>query len=468
MGTEKISVKQLERMLLDIDVPEAELRPFIVESAEESTPLNPVVKVNPARVEINYLEGAIALGSLNGVSRWRRQQRYRSKIQGWTEMRIVSEGDSWFQYPFLLDDVIDQLFDHHAIYSLDAAGDLISDMVRQNELVSAVVQEQPQVVLLSGGGNDVLGGARLSTMLPSYHPERAPEDYLGAAFEANLGRVLADYETLISRMFAIKPDTRVVCHSYDHAIPANGRWLGQPLARIGIVDPGLQRDIVWRIVDRFHSGLSAIAARYPGVRLVDCRGKVQSNRWHDELHPDNAGFKAVAALFAAAIAGETDAPLSATEAAMRPGAIEATAPALSLSDQAQALLSTYSEPILLREIGRRKALADARDPAAGDALLVYRTSIEEDFPEQLALGSRLADDAARVASSALGVPGAPGRAMAQDWPGESRAMATQVAASLSGYAGLPAAGTAMLAAVVAARLARPPDPPGGAGSQPPA
>jgi hypothetical protein len=441
MATQKISVKQLENMLLDIDTPDAEIRPFIVESAEESTPLNPVVKVNPAKVEVNYLEGAIALGSLNGISRWRRQQRYRRRLQGWTGMRIVSEGDSWFQYPFLLDDVIDNLFDDHAIFSLDAAGDLISDMVRQNELVSAVVQEQPHVVLLSGGGNDVLGGARLSTMLPSFQQGRAPEDYLGPAFDANLLRVLSDYETLISRIFAIKPDLRVLCHSYDHAIPAGGRWLGQPLAKIGIADPQLQRDIVRLIVDRFHGELSGIAARYPRVRLVDCRGRIQRNRWHDELHPDNAGFKAVATLFAQAIAGETGVALSAPEAAASAGALEAAAPASTLSEQAQALLSTYSEPILLREIGRRKALADAKDPAAGDTLLVYRTSIEEVFPEQLAAGSRLADEAARVASMEV-------------LPGEPRAMAAQAAASLSGYAGLPAAGTAMLAAVVAARLAR--------------
>lgn len=447
---DRISVKQLESMLLDIDVPDAQIRPYLAESLEESTSLNPVVKVNPAKVEMmpraGALEGAVALASLNSISRWRRQQRYRRKIGGWQGLRIVSEGDSWFQYPFLLDDVIDNLFDKYAIYSLDAAGDLISDMVKQNELAAAVVQERPDVVLLSGGGNDVLGGSRLASILPPFEAGRPAGHYLGPDFDANLRKVLNDYELLITRLRAIKPDLRIVCHSYDHAIPANGRWLGRPLAKIGIEDPQLQREIVRLIVDRFHDELTGMAARYPNMRLVDCRRVVQSHRWHDELHPNNEGFRAVAQLFDRAIVaqGGVEAAVDgALEAIKLPEAMEADLPAPSMAEQAQELLAAYSEPILLREIGRRKKLADVRDPAAGDVVAVYRTSSEEVFPEQLELGRQLADDATRAASDAIGGREADG------------AMVAQAAASLSGFAGLPAAGTAMLAAVVVARLGTP-------------
>ncbi|HEY0489325.1 MAG TPA: SGNH/GDSL hydrolase family protein [Telluria sp.] len=449
--TDRISVKQLEGMLLDIDVPDSEIRPYLAESLEESTPLNPVVKANPAKVEMTpragALEGAIALASLNSISRWRRQQRYRRKIGGWTGLRIVSEGDSWFQYPFLLDDVIDNLFDRYAIYSLDAAGDLISDMVKQNELAAAVVHERPDVVLLSGGGNDVLGGSRLVNLLPPFQDGRPAKDYLGPAFDANLGKVLADYERLITRLHAINPDLRIVCHSYDHAIPANGRWLGRPLAKIGIENPKLQREIVRLIVDRFHVQLGAMTARYPNMRLVDCRRVMQIHRWHDELHPTNEGFRAVAELFARAISaqpGVEPAVYGGLETVEKMEAPESDAPAPSMAEQAQELLATYSEPILLREIGRRKKLADARDPATGDAVEVYQTSSEEVFPEQLQLGRQLADEATRVASGAIDGEKADG------------AMVAQAVASLSGFAGLSEAGTAMLAAVVMARLGVPP------------
>jgi hypothetical protein len=164
---------------------------------------------------------------------------------------------------------------------------------------------------------------------------------------------------------------------------------------------------------------------------------VREHRWHDELHPDNAGFKAVAALFDRAISDQPGlehaaaAPLAALETAALP------VPAPSLAEQAQQLLATYTEPIVLREIGRRKALADVRDPAAGDAVMVYRTSSEEFSPEQLDVGRSLADDAERVARDTLGDTGT----------GD----AATVAQALTGFAELPPTGTAMLAAVIATR-----------------
>ena len=60
-----------------------------------------------------------------GVSKRKRQALYRSKVaKHFDAIRIVSEGDSWFQYPWLLDDVIDHLMaeDDIAILSLGGAG----------------------------------------------------------------------------------------------------------------------------------------------------------------------------------------------------------------------------------------------------------------------------------------------------------------------------------------------------------
>jgi lysophospholipase L1-like esterase len=456
MATQEISLAELQRMLADIDVPDAQIRPFLVESAEESSPLNPVVKINPTKIDADLAEAAVALSSLNGVARWRRQRQYRRKIGTWQGVRIVSEGDSWFQYPFLLDDVIDQLFDAYAILSLDAAGDLLSDMVRQNELVSAVVQERPDLVLLSGGGNDLLGGSRLARVLPSYEPSRGPEAYLGDEFEANLRQVIADYETLVMRLGSVAPTTRILCHSYDHAIPANGRWLGRPLAAIGIAEPRLQREIIRCIVDRFHQELSRLAERHANVRLVDCRGVVDDKLWHDELHPANAGFRAVAVRFARAIGEATGTPAGITEAMSAQVGTEAVAPApaSSLSDQALALLSTYSEPVLLREIGRRKMLADAEggDGAADSPLLVYRTSVEGVFPEQLALGRQIADAAAHALPTVLADVDDRARPdPAQTLREGDGSLTSRAAASLSGHAGLSASASALLAAVLVSR-----------------
>ncbi|WP_461655906.1 SGNH/GDSL hydrolase family protein [Methylorubrum aminovorans] len=387
-------------MLLDLEVPDEALRPYLIVGGNDSGPFRPIVKANPARVTAPETEAAIALASLNGIARWRRQQRYRRKLRSWTGLRIVSEGDSWFQYPFLLTDVVDWLSEPYAIYSLDAAGDLLSDMVQQGELVTAVVQEKPHVVLLSGGGNDLLGGSHLSQAVLAFEAGRPARNYLGQSFKLNLDAALANYKQLFSRLAEVAPRTPILCHVYDYAAPARGRWLGQPLATVGIADPALQREIVRAIVDRFHAELTALASGFPQVRVIDTRGAVGDTRWHDELHPNDAGFAAVAGLFAAEIARATatDVPKLATEASVEGAAIGATDEVERLLDR----LAIFPDDALLHEIGRREVLARAGN-LQHDPVTVFPSSVAGTFPE-------FRDEGLRVATEAVAASGARGAA----------------------------------------------------------
>ena len=61
----------------------------------------------------------------NRIARAKRQIRFNLKTNGYFDgLIIVSEGDSWFQYPVFLKDIIDQLADDDdkAILSLGEAG----------------------------------------------------------------------------------------------------------------------------------------------------------------------------------------------------------------------------------------------------------------------------------------------------------------------------------------------------------
>lgn len=389
-----LDAADFERMLLDPDTPDEAIRPYLVESATDTGAFRPVVRANPALVGAPAAEAAVALASLNGIARWRRRQHYRRKLQDWTGLRIVSEGDSWFQYPFLLTDVIDWLSVPFAILSLDAAGDLLSDMVRQGELITAVVEERPHAVLLSGGGNDLLGGSNLARALLSFEPGRMPDAYLGDAFEANLRAVLDGYERLFDRLSRVAPETPVLTHVYDYAIPAGGRWLGQPMARLGIEDPALQRDIVRIIVDRFEVELRRLADTFEQVRVIDTRNVVGAGRWHDELHPDNGGYRAVAEHFAAAIAVATGTPVATIGPAEETTLVEA--------GEATTILDRYEEGALVREIGRREAIAEAGDPLADGPVLVFASSLEGTFPELQARGERAVAEVARRAATDCG------------------------------------------------------------------
>jgi lysophospholipase L1-like esterase len=384
---DRISLATLNAWLSDPTVPESRLRPYLIADPLESQGFRPSIVPNPALVIFPDTEAAVALASLNGVSRWRRQFRYRVKLAGWSGPKVVAEGDSWFQYPFLIEDVVDHLFEPWAIYCCSGAGDLLSDMARQDEVVVAVRAEQPDYVLLSGGGNDLLGDGRLARYLSAYVPDKAAADYLSPTFEDLLSRTIDAYREIVSKVLAAG-DARVICHSYDYPVPNGGPWLGRPMLKLGIVDIDLQRHIARLLIDRFHAALSAMAADLGDrVAVADCRGTVRATEWFDELHPTSAAFGRVARIIRAA-AEQVDleaAPLEETVTVPRPlqiGDRESVAALLSRDDEA-----------LLAEIGRRSSILEfSPDAAAGMSLEISVGGSEESIlPAFKEAGARILD-----------------------------------------------------------------------------
>lgn len=361
----RIDEAELLRRLMDPEVPDAEIAPYLMEDTRQTRGFEPVIVPNMALVEPSVLEGAVLMSSVNQLSRWRRDRRYRSKIKTWTGPRLVSEGDSWFQYPILLADVIDQLDDDFAIRSLGAAGDLIKDMVAQDELVATVAAENPDAVLLSGGGNDLLGEGRLVKALKPFDPSFGIEDYVTEDFEATLRDVIGLYRGLIVRLVRAFPDLPVVVHGYDHAIPARGRWLGRPMEALGITDPALQAQLTAHLVDRFYGALRVLIAE-PGlagsVRLVDCRAIVQGE-WHDELHPTSAGYARVADEFRKALSDIMPSPFEGM-AELPAGPPPTTFGIKAAAEAAARLAGTLSPEALEAELGRRALLGSVEPERA--------------------------------------------------------------------------------------------------------
>lgn len=362
---ERIDRARLEAMLMDPDVPDHAIRPYLQLDPLETSSFEPAVVANTDRVAYAETESAMALTSLNSVARWRRQQRYARKIRGWSGLRVVAEGDSWFQYPFLIDDVIDHLFDRWAIYCVSAAGDLLRDMARQEEVTVAVLSEKPDVLLLSGGGNDVLGGGALQKYLLPHDPALSPAGHVGPAFEGILNATIEIYSGLIETSLNAGAK-RVVCHSYDYVIATGGRWLGRPMAAQGITDPHFQRRILRVLIDRFHEALVEMAGSFGGrASVADCRGRVPDSAWFDELHPTSQGFAYPARVILGTVEGMPESIfLSMPEMPVSDRALPAGEP------EAAAVLLDAGEEALIEEIGRRQALLgitpDARDTMALD------------------------------------------------------------------------------------------------------
>lgn len=306
--------EELTATLKRLDIPEKDLRQLLDIDRGRSDAFAPevVAKGGHAKREgperAKKLDGAVAesvpialIESLNTIARWRRQRAYAQKLSGgWQGLRFVAQGDSWFQYPFLVEDVIDHLFTEHAILDLSGAGRTLHDFGVSDELVHAVKSEGPNGVLLSGGGNDILGEHAIKLYLKDFAPGRPVADYAEPTLAAHLDLIVAQYERIVGQLHVIAPSLRIFCHGYDWAIPNAGKgdWLANPMTAKGIVDKELQRGLVRLLIDRFNEAMRGLERRFPGrVLLVDCRGAVRPEHWYDELHPSDQGFAEVAARF---------------------------------------------------------------------------------------------------------------------------------------------------------------------------
>jgi hypothetical protein len=80
---------------------------------------------------------------------------------------VLAEGDSWFNYPIILTDIIDRIImeKNLAVYSIASGGDWLLNMLTGRQYVEELSISRPDWFLISGGGNDLVGARRLATIL---------------------------------------------------------------------------------------------------------------------------------------------------------------------------------------------------------------------------------------------------------------------------------------------------------------
>ena len=303
--TRKIKAVELRRQM---DEPGAKVEDFarymkIV--PDESSYFRPKVIYDPAMVDMGDTlqarqRAALALPGFNALVRMLRRGQFELKLlSGYSGPIIVAEGDSWFTYPLL--DVVGALNNTYAISHLAAAGDTLEQMLEQDEYLDETQRVQARILLISGGGNDALGGGELKTHLRPFDSMLTPAQHVKSSYAALLDGAIQRFDQIFRRVAREAPGVVAICHGYDYVIPNGGKWLGEPMRQIGIVNPKFQRDIVKAMIDRFALALGRLAARYPHVVFLDIRGTVGDKEWADELHPNPAGFAKVAHKFDGAI-----------------------------------------------------------------------------------------------------------------------------------------------------------------------
>lgn len=298
-----ITFTELMDMVNDPNIQQEDLAPYFIPVEDITAGIDPSFQFNPELVIMDVpemTESAQALNLANWACKRIRQQAYY-RLDRQDRIRIISEGDSWFQYPFLLQDIIDHLMDFSdfAVLSFGEAGDLIANMVSKAEYAHELVTENPHFFLISGGGNDLVAGRGLQRYLINSPAGNDPRQYINHFAVADFKASIASHFTSLFRsIIDLKPDIQILCHGYSYPIPANGPWLGTPMAKLGITDAQTQEAIIRIIFDEVNEMLADTAAAFVGsVYFLDVRNVVPRDGWHDELHPTNRYYGAVAEVF---------------------------------------------------------------------------------------------------------------------------------------------------------------------------
>lgn len=318
-----LSSSEFRSLLNNPEVSDSQIAEYLVpKPGAGAQPFNPVLVPNPELVDTGELESALEFG--NTTSRWRRRLRFNWRQSTGADLPvIVSEGDSWFQFPFIINDIIDHLDDDYLIWSCGAAGDSANDIVQEKDYLEGLIEQQDTVsaFLLSAAGNDVLGqdhngNSMLLRLLHRKTSSRTAASQLvnQSALKTTLAKLEDQYRRILS---TIREDQRfetlpILIHGYDYARPyPNGprdprrpfwadrdEWLGQPMSEKEIEDPKLRKDIIVILIDELHDMLSRLAAEDTHLHLVDLRGEATATRdWADEIHPTSKTFGQLAQKF---------------------------------------------------------------------------------------------------------------------------------------------------------------------------
>lgn len=293
------------------------------------------LKPDPAKVSMTIediqFENALQIG--NGIERARRQSRFwRELAFGLNQPVLVAEGDSWHQFPFLVDDVVIQLNRECLIWSVSAAGDTLQNMVygpvrRGGQEYMKALRRHKKIVegfMFSAAGNDIIGEdpetgrAVLYDLLHNFNGNTA--DVTGhinhALLSERLDYLKDGYRRVIDTVRA-EPgfeNLPIFIHGYDYPFPypwgrndprtplhaAKDEWLGEPFSKRMITDQGLRRNILIHLLDELYDALGDVAGTPAKTRvwLVNCRGAMPDvSDWIDEIHGTSAGFEKVAVRF---------------------------------------------------------------------------------------------------------------------------------------------------------------------------
>lgn len=237
---------------------------------------------------------------------------------------IFAEGDSWFAYPrdnFLWGknaNIIHWLKDRTEliIRAVPSNGDEAVAMVSGSskfKLLKGISDREYDVLLFSGGGNDIVGAYDFDYFITDRKQVASWEEGIRKdRFERRLISVLNAYQDLLDYVadFSKNPNMVVVSHTYDLPDPSptgatfvggllkyDGAqsWMYPYLMEKNFTDRTEQKNIVGYMLGEFAKKLIALEAASQGrFVVVRTQNQLGSHEWRNEIHPDSVGFQRIA------------------------------------------------------------------------------------------------------------------------------------------------------------------------------
>ena len=251
--------------------------------------------------------------------------------------RILADGDSWFSIGAVPSSNL--LFELELdkptlILNLAYPGDTTENMasLSKNPELRKMIHDERwgykwDLILLSGGGNDLIDRAEDIICKPKTAGSTVPADYVNPAGLADLvAEVQLSYRQIIAvrdEADCINRGKPVVTHTYDYATPRDaparflfagimGPWLFPVFEKLGIAD-GMQIPVSDYLIDQLAEAIIALTKApnpLPNFHVVETRHTLvpaaadddgNSNDWLNEIHPNHQGYRKLAAKLSEAI-----------------------------------------------------------------------------------------------------------------------------------------------------------------------
>jgi hypothetical protein len=248
-------------------------------------------------------------------------------VPGKQNLRILAEGDSWFEYPLPVthgDGVIYQLekllgypianMAHHGLEVEQMMG-----LSLRQEIIARLSDQRVRfdALLFSGGGNDIVGDQFCIWLKDSPPVVPAPQMLDLKAVNSALAILEAEFRELVDIRDQYSADTVIFVHAYDFppitgkGVCGEGPWLKPSLdyayKHLGVANPNPNDEfvVVKTLLEMFGAMLQRVAA--DSVRknfiVVPTQGTLNANAsdWQNEIHPSSTGFVKIAEKFQASL-----------------------------------------------------------------------------------------------------------------------------------------------------------------------